>query len=500
MAIALLTVSLVIASTARADADGTLAEFRTPTALVLYGDVALTSSEITILDQDPLKTFHAQVTVLDLEIVRVTVRTLQTPVGPFAYAPDYKNTTHTFRDASLTFTPGLAPTLYAHLDGTHRISLKATDNFTLDPASLATPYSYGMNSSLPFFYRDNGIPNALSLPASHHPTHDHRGDGEVLFASGQLEIRAAQDNHRIQLGERHSTTRHGPGHSERIETYTFARALALDLRAHLIAPDQTQARLATVHWNGTLAATHATGLVTTGFRQYPLTQGSVTLEGTGAFAFPTPDAGERHYAIEGSFTQITFHDSRGAVHPRSDTATIASALAALLLLTPLARQTLGSLAAAMYTRLHPQHILTHPKRSRLLHLIRTQPGTHLRELQRQLPCGWGELHYHLGVLHRAGTIKLDQDGKHTRAYTYDCTAPKPAMHLQERGAALTVYNAILPGAAVTQRELIERTRLSRQLLSHHLKTLERDGLISTTGARPKLYARAASEALTKARA
>lgn len=135
------------------------------------------------------------------------------------------------------------------------------------------------------------------------------------------------------------------------------------------------------------------------------------------------------------------------------------------------------------------------RRAGLLRLVRAHPGIHLRELQRQMACGWGTLTYHLDVLLRQGEVAIGRNGRHVLVWVPGAEPPPLPERLHARGAAAKIYALVGSRSEVLQRDVQEALGLSRQLVAHHLRALVADGLIVIVGGHPKRYQVAAFSSL-----
>ena len=119
------------------------------------------------------------------------------------------------------------------------------------------------------------------------------------------------------------------------------------------------------------------------------------------------------------------------------------------------------------------------KRAQILQFIQSHPGTHLRNIKRELNLAMGVLQYHLYRLEREQQIIGRRRGLYKRFY------PKRGFEaeeqeilsvlLQETERDLLLYLLRTPDA--TQKELSEYTRISPSSTSWHMKRLVQTGLV-----------------------
>lgn len=130
------------------------------------------------------------------------------------------------------------------------------------------------------------------------------------------------------------------------------------------------------------------------------------------------------------------------------------------------------------------------QRGRLLGYLTANPGCHFRALLSALEMSNGQLSHHLRVLEQEESIWRRKDGRLVRYYPLTNTlhplleddvlpvpilAPDP-LSLQGKILLLLDHDSQM-GDFPTQAELSKRLEKSQQLISHHLRTLEKYGLI-----------------------
>jgi len=130
------------------------------------------------------------------------------------------------------------------------------------------------------------------------------------------------------------------------------------------------------------------------------------------------------------------------------------------------------------------------QRGRLLGYLTANPGCHFRALLSALEMSNGQLSHHLRVLEQEESVWRRKDGRLVRYYPLTNTlhplleddllpvpilAPDP-LSLQGKILLLLDHDSQM-GDFPTQAELAKRLDKSQQLISHHLRTLEKYGLI-----------------------
>ena len=130
------------------------------------------------------------------------------------------------------------------------------------------------------------------------------------------------------------------------------------------------------------------------------------------------------------------------------------------------------------------------QRGRLLGYLTANPGCHFRALLSALEMSNGQLSHHLRVLEQEESIWRRKDGRLVRYYPLtntlhplleDDALPVPILApdpLSLQGKILVLLdNDSQMGDFPTQADLAKRLDKSQQLISHHLRTLEKYGLI-----------------------
>jgi len=129
------------------------------------------------------------------------------------------------------------------------------------------------------------------------------------------------------------------------------------------------------------------------------------------------------------------------------------------------------------------------QRGRLEGFLTAHPGCHLSGIIRALEMGNHQAVHHLRILENEGKVWCRRDGRLLRYYTsaVDRAAetsnlPRPVDASQLSDVALMVLRSIAEQedgeTPPTQRELASSIGTSQQLVGHHLKRLESQGLIT----------------------
>jgi predicted transcriptional regulator len=115
----------------------------------------------------------------------------------------------------------------------------------------------------------------------------------------------------------------------------------------------------------------------------------------------------------------------------------------------------------------------------IFELIRSKPGTYLREIERELGMGIGMLTYHLKVLVDAGMIRTEKEGNHIRYFISNSFIPqnqRTLSYLRNRSSRIILIHT-LDRDSVSLPQLSDLTGLSPSTLNYHLKRLSSAGLI-----------------------
>jgi len=119
-------------------------------------------------------------------------------------------------------------------------------------------------------------------------------------------------------------------------------------------------------------------------------------------------------------------------------------------------------------------------RRRIYEMIRSRPGTYLREMERELGMGVGMLTYHLRVLTEAGIIRVEKEGNHLRysgPMTFIRRGPSNAF-LSEGWPSRVILVYILDNGSVSVSQLKALTGMSSSTIYYHLKKLSSVGLVA----------------------
>lgn len=119
------------------------------------------------------------------------------------------------------------------------------------------------------------------------------------------------------------------------------------------------------------------------------------------------------------------------------------------------------------------------RRIRIFEFIRTHPGSHLREIKRELNLGMGVIQYHLYGLEREQKIISRRRGLHKRFYTTQIFGDRQLEILdtlsQETDRDILLFLIQNPDA--TQKELSEYVKISAASINWHMRRLSDTGIV-----------------------
>lgn len=121
----------------------------------------------------------------------------------------------------------------------------------------------------------------------------------------------------------------------------------------------------------------------------------------------------------------------------------------------------------------------HDTRSKIYEHIRTHPGTHMREISREMGLAMGDLQYHLYGLEKQGRIKTRRIGLYKFIFTAEIFGERQSVILsiltQETPRELLLRLIEKPESS--QSDLAKFTELSAPTISWHMKRLVDQGIV-----------------------
>jgi len=118
-------------------------------------------------------------------------------------------------------------------------------------------------------------------------------------------------------------------------------------------------------------------------------------------------------------------------------------------------------------------------RRTIYEMVRSRPGTYLREMERELGMQVGMLSYHLRVLTEAGMIRAEQEGNHLRYFPADgfILNDRRALSYLRNRTSRSILIHVLDRGPMGFTELLGPVGVSKSTLSYHLKRLAAAGLL-----------------------
>jgi predicted transcriptional regulator len=132
--------------------------------------------------------------------------------------------------------------------------------------------------------------------------------------------------------------------------------------------------------------------------------------------------------------------------------------------------------------------ITDDLRSMLLQHVNSNPGIRYRELLRLMGLVNGVLTYHLTMLERSHSIKVERKSRITRYYPLGITAEESdVIGYLKTGTARRIIVHILKQELCTFKELVAHVNKAPSTISWHLRKLADAGIISIHNGEYTLY-------------
>jgi predicted transcriptional regulator len=124
-------------------------------------------------------------------------------------------------------------------------------------------------------------------------------------------------------------------------------------------------------------------------------------------------------------------------------------------------------------------ILENQRRKEIYDFLISNPGFHMRELQRRLDFPLTSLEYHLDYMVRKNVLRRERDGRFTRFYArlLDEKDEEVLSILRQRKLR-EIIMLIIAKDGITFRDMQDITKLPTSTLSYYIKQLADQGLIS----------------------
>jgi DNA-binding MarR family transcriptional regulator len=141
---------------------------------------------------------------------------------------------------------------------------------------------------------------------------------------------------------------------------------------------------------------------------------------------------------------------------------------------------LASFVMPLFSRIQKDEVLDHEKRAQIFELIKQRPGVHLSEISRSLDLAWGSTLHHLRKLREQRLIQIKKNGHH-KCYFLNGSgytdAQMDAVSLLKNQTLADVAAAIEAHPDSSLKAISQALGISPPLTAHHVKTLEKAGLI-----------------------
>lgn len=144
---------------------------------------------------------------------------------------------------------------------------------------------------------------------------------------------------------------------------------------------------------------------------------------------------------------------------------------------------IGLLALAgwfLFSKIVPGEALLHPRRARILELVRHEPGVEANTVARTLGISWSNALYHIVTLQRLGHVRVHRLDGRTALFSSDSpyyNGDKERVALLRRPAFRRLYEVLQQNPGLDQAELVRRLRRGQPAVSKTLRRLQQAGLV-----------------------
>ena len=119
-----------------------------------------------------------------------------------------------------------------------------------------------------------------------------------------------------------------------------------------------------------------------------------------------------------------------------------------------------------------EEILENSNRREIFTYVESNPGVHLRELQRALSLPLGSAEYHVDYMVKRGVLVRERDGRYTRFYAKELeSADKEVLSTLRQRRLRQILLFALPRKKVKYKTLLNAIKVPRSTLSLYLKQL-----------------------------
>ncbi len=134
----------------------------------------------------------------------------------------------------------------------------------------------------------------------------------------------------------------------------------------------------------------------------------------------------------------------------------------------------------LFSRIDKDELLENERRAEIYELIKQRPGIHLSQISRELDMAWGSTLHHLRKLREERIVQTKSIGHH-KCYFLNGSGYSDAqmrvMSLLKNDTLADVAAAIEAHPDTSLKDLSEKIGISAPLAAHHVKTLEKAGVI-----------------------
>lgn len=164
-------------------------------------------------------------------------------------------------------------------------------------------------------------------------------------------------------------------------------------------------------------------------------------------------------------------------HPYSAAVT---GLISLVLLSIPALAARGLLLAPLFTRLTPDTLLQHNLRTKILDLLRVQPGLGITDVCSQLGIGWGTAVHHLTRLEQARLVVSQDAGRRRRFFLpNESLTVRTAISVLSTDLNRRLLEHIRAHPGTSQQETCAALGISAPLAHKYLARLQAEGLVTS---------------------
>lgn len=176
-------------------------------------------------------------------------------------------------------------------------------------------------------------------------------------------------------------------------------------------------------------------------------------------------------------TPVTVRNQRSQLPPSSAIVLLAGGVATLPMSFSVLR---WALLLPLFSRLQTSDLLESQGRTRILELLRSQPGLGIKDICAELVIGWGTAVHHLSKLERAGLL-VSQDSGRRRRFFLPGTSPtvRTALCVLSAEPSRRLLEHVRDHPGSTQTDVCNALGLSAPLVHKYAARLANQGLLET---------------------